>query len=103
VERNALRADLVAGAEDWRWCSLRLRECHPEIAAQRLADWPLPRPVDWVAQVNEPQTVAELTAIRQAVQRGSPFGGVSWREATARALGLEATLRARGRPRKAAA
>jgi putative transposase len=105
VERNALRASLVPRARTGpgAWCSLRLRLHHPDIAANRLAAWPLPYPEDWLALVNEPQTEAELRELRQAVRRGSPFGSEPWRKQTARTLGLEATLRPRGRPRKAAA
>ena len=50
VERNALRANLVRRAEDWRWSSLAAR-----ISADRpglLADWPVPRPRHWLAIVD---------------------------------------------------
>jgi hypothetical protein len=41
-----------------------------------LATWPegLPLPADWLAQVNQVETEAELEALRRAVARGSPFG-----------------------------
>jgi hypothetical protein len=52
--------------------------------------------------VNEPQTKAELAALRESVARGSPFGSPDWRHATAQQLGLESSLRPRARPRKAA-
>ena len=42
---------------------------------------------------------AELEAIRKSVHRGSPYGGPAWTESTAKALGLESTLRPRGRPK----
>ncbi len=96
VERNALRAGLVARAEDWRWGSL-----HRRMAGQRgalLADWPLPVPFDWCEQVNQPQTEAELEAIRRCVQRGCPYGSASWVDHAAERLGLQSTLRSRGRP-----
>jgi len=41
-----------------------------------------------------------LAALRRSVLRGNPFGEEWWQERTARRLGLESTLRARGRPRK---
>ncbi len=100
VERNALRAGLVEHAEDWQWGSL-----HPRwrsAGSGFLSDWPLARPSDWLEQVNQPETESELAAIRRCVRRGSPFGGVGWRERTAEELGLQSTLRARGRPRAAA-
>jgi putative transposase len=51
-------------------------------------------------QVNAPQTEAELKEIRQCLRRGSPFGTSGWVELAAEQLGLQATLRARGRPFK---
>jgi putative transposase len=100
AERNALRANLVARAEDWRWCSL-WRRVHGDAAArQLLADWPVPEPADWVGLVNQPQTEAEEEAIRVALQRDRPYGSESWTKRQARRLGLEHTLRRRGRPSK---
>jgi putative transposase len=99
VERNALRAGLVRRAETWRWSSLwrRLRGSPEE--RQILSDWPLPIPRSWVQYVNEPQSEAELAAIRRSIQRGQPFGDDRWVRRTAERLGLQSTLRPRGRPR----
>lgn len=98
VERNALRAGLVGRAEDWRWGSLYQRT--QQSRGPLLADWPLPQPSDWTEYVNLPQTEAELEAIRRCVRRGSPYGSATWAERTADELGLQSTLRRRGRPRK---
>ena len=49
--------------------------------------------------VNQPQTQGELEALRMSVARGQPFGVEGWRAKTAKRLGLEFTLRPRGRPR----
>jgi len=62
--------------------------------------WPLPRPADWIQMVNQPQTEAELAALRCCVNRGRPFGDPNWITDTAKRLGLEWTLRPRGRPKK---
>lgn len=100
VERNPLRAGLVKRAEDWRWCSLWRRF---NLAARKDAlrsDWPVSRPSSWLRHVNQPQTEAELVAIRRSVRRGQPFGGDRWVHTVARRLGLESTLRDRGRPKK---
>ena len=43
---------------------------------------------------------AELKAIPQLVQRDTPFGGAQWQVRTAHRLGLDGTLRRRGRPRE---
>jgi putative transposase len=50
--------------------------------------------------VNRPHTERELEALRRSVHRGAPFGSTAWQEQTARRLGLEFTLRSRGRPKK---
>jgi len=100
VERNALRANLVQLAEDWRWSSL-WRWVHGKPEDRRwLTDWPVPRPRRWLQLVNEVQTEAELDALRRSVIGGQPFGGAEWIEQAVKPLGLEHTLRPRGRPRK---
>jgi putative transposase len=100
VERNALRANLVKRAEDWRWSSLWRRSCKDPTQRAILADWPVQEPADWVRHVNQAQTEAELTALRGSVVRGRPFGSDLWSRRTAKRLGLEYTLRPRGRPQK---
>jgi putative transposase len=52
-----------------------------------------------VKLVHRPQTEAEVEAIRRCIQRGSPFGNDGWTHRTAKSLGLESTLRPRGRPK----
>lgn len=100
VDRNALRANLVARAEKWPFSGLA-RRLRGGPAAKLLARWPVPLPRAWNDHVNEPQSEAELAAIRQSVVRGTPFGDESWRDAKIAELGLESTLRPPGRPRKA--
>jgi len=99
VERNALRANLVERAELWPWSSLGGlgRE---KISSGVLSDWPLPRPVNWTELVNAPQTESELAALHHCVNRGAPYGDENWIAMTSKQLGLELTLRPRGRPRK---
>jgi len=101
VERNALRAKLVRRAEDWPWSSLGVTD-HAAAASESppLATWPVPHPRAWRALVNEPQTEAELDALRTSIQRGRPFGSPAWQKRTAKRLHLEFTFRPRGRPRK---
>jgi putative transposase len=98
VERNPLRANLVKRAEQWPWSSVAWR-----VSGQRpemLADWPIACPANWLTRVNKPQSEAEEKALRRAIERGQPFGDESWVERIAEWLGLESTLRPRGRPRK---
>lgn len=100
VERNPLRANLVRRAEKWRWSSLYrwLRGATEDKAL--LSRWPVSRAANWAQYVNAPQTEAELTAIERSLQRGNPLGDPAWSERATRVLGLETTLRPRGRPRK---
>ena len=100
VERNALRAGLVQRAEDWQWGSLWRRQQQAVLGAPRLSAGPLPLGANWIDIVNEPQTEAELAALRKCVHRGQPYGEENWIERTARKFGLESTLRPLGRPRK---
>jgi putative transposase len=83
VERNALRANLVTRAEDWRWCSLwhRQRQC------KFLSAGPYPIPSNWVEIVNKPQTQGELDAFRKHIATGAPY------------IPGESAERKRGRPR----
>ncbi len=100
VERNALRANLVRRADEWRWCSLWRRLHRDRVNGPPLCDWDSGRLSDWVALVNEPQTQSELDAIRTSCTRGRPYGSPHWQEQTAEVLGLGSTLRPRGRPKK---
>ena len=94
IERNPLRANLVASAADWHWSSLsttRHRRKVPELATP-----PIDRPSNWLEYVNLPRTDAELAAIRRATGVGAPFGEAVWSESAAAAIGW----RQRGRPKK---
>jgi len=100
AERNALRSGLVEQAEGWRWSSLWRWKFGSAKERALLSDWPVPRPRGWVSYVNEPQTEAELEAIQRCIRRGRPFGDEPWVDRMVRKLGLETTMRERGRPRK---
>ena len=99
VERNALRAKLCQRAEQWRWSSLWRRESGTAEERQLLSEWPVAVPSRWVGLVNQVQTEAELQALRKCVTRGQPFGSDAWVDDCVRKLGLESTIRPRGRPR----
>jgi len=100
VERNALRANLAAKAERWRWGSLFRWQRGAAEDRRLLTAWPLPRLPGWIDHVNQPQTEAELESIRRSVQRGAPFGDDRWTTRAVQELSLESTLRPRGRPKK---
>lgn len=100
VERNPARAGMVRRAEKWRWGSLYrwLRGSAEDKAL--LAKWPLPRKSAWVEHVNRALSEGELASVRRSIERGNPFGDPRWTKRIADRLGLESTLRPRGRPRK---
>jgi len=99
VERNPLRCELVKKAELWRWSSLATGGL--EAPPAFLHAGPTPRPKNWLGLVQEPLTAAELARVRHCVTRGTPYGSDAWMKRTASRLGLEASLRSRGRPKKA--
>ena len=99
VERNPVRAQLVRRAEQWSWSSARYWQ-EEEERPSYLAVGPVTRPDPWLAWVNRALGVAELEALRRCVTRGTPYGSQPWVAKTAQRLGLQSTLRPRGRPRK---
>ena len=99
VERNPVRANLVASSRDWPWSSAGQHALPEE---QRLALAELPRGRrrrDWVAWVDRPQTPAEEAAVRDAIRLNRPYGGDAWLEDFKKRLGWREPLQ-RGRPRK---
>jgi putative transposase len=75
VERNALRANLVQRAEDWRWGSLWQRQ---RLSENFLEEGPIPLPPDWRDIVNIPQTDAELNVFRHHIAKMKPYGSDNW-------------------------
>jgi putative transposase len=100
VERNPVRAGLVESADEWLWSSAWRYYHAGRSAKPLLAEWPIDRPHDWLRRVNRAETPAELDALRRSTRRSRPYGGAAWQERIVERLGLEWTVRARGRPRK---
>lgn len=96
VEGNPLRAQLAQTADAWRWSSFRVREQGDRDGL--LSEWPVLRPPDWRQIVEQMIPEPELAALRSSLHRCRPFGDEDWTNDTARRLGLDATLRSRGRP-----
>ena len=100
VERNPVRAKglPVRKAERWPWSSAGA--LGKDVERPVLDPGPVARGPDWLDWVNRPLTADELTAVRDCVERGKPFGNEGWQKKIALQLGLEFTLRPRGRPRR---
>jgi len=111
IERNPLRAKLVARPEEWPWSSAAAhvavgidgadsrsrRGGHEQLP---LASLPVDKPDGWRELLNEPQPNAEAEAIRNCLQRGYPYGDEVWKRMAAARLGLPEDERGPGRPRK---
>jgi putative transposase len=90
VERNALRANLVSRAEQWRWSSLWHHV--NSIAAVTLDEWPIAPSRQWLDYVNGVETEAELKALRRSVRCGTPYGNTVCQQETAKRASLGVKL-----------
>jgi putative transposase len=97
IERNALRAKLVERGEEWRWSSL-FRFHQKETGF--LTQWSVERPENWIEFVNAADNAMESDDVRSSAQRGRAFGNEDWVMTIARRLGLESTMKSRGRPKR---
>jgi putative transposase len=98
VEGNPVRAALVKSANEWPWSSHveRLSESDDDL----IDDIPMELPANWGSYVDEPLTAKEMELMRESVNRQSPYGQADWRVTISQELGLESTLRPKGRPKK---
>ena len=96
VERNPLWANMVERSPDWEWSNLKpTARSGPE---GMLCDGPILKPAQCTRQVKGQTTEAELKSLRQSHARGAPLGDTRWQTTTAKQLGIESSLRPRGRP-----
>ncbi|MBL7045714.1 MAG: transposase [Parcubacteria group bacterium] len=100
VERNAKKAGLVDRAESWRWSSAWRRENGSTKQRKLLSSWPTQKPRDYLVWLNQPQAQDEEDAIERSIDRDRPFGNDTWLTRIVKKLGLESTMRSRGRPKK---
>lgn len=100
VEQNPLRAGLVDQAQDWQWSSLwRNDQSSSSPPRPKLHAWPLPRPENWLAMVNEQSNSSRIHQIQNCIRRDLPLGTGGWLGQTVKSFGLVKALRPRGRPR----
>jgi putative transposase len=98
VEGNPVRAGLVKSAKEWKWSSLRARiKLVPD---RLLEDAPFELAKDWVQFVDEPLSLNDLKKLRNSVNRQAPYGDSDWQRKICKDLGLESTIKPRGRPPK---
>ena len=102
VERNPIRAGLVKKIEDWQWSSAWIRKYGSEDQRKLLSVWPVEPPnyyEEWANTLSKDEQ-EKLEKIRHALKKDCPFGEDEWVTTIAKKLGLESTLREKGRPKK---
>ena len=97
VEANPLRAKMVESARNWRWSSLADRAVKQTVLPT--LEWPVDRPRDWTSAIERPMREQDAEQVRLSIQRDRPLGDDQWTLRTAKRLGLEYTIRPRGRQR----
>lgn len=100
VEQNPVRAKTlpVRIAQDWPWSSAG--QPPNEFCRISVHQPPVPKPEPWLDWVNRPSSASEIDSTRECIKRGRPLGDIQWQKEMATQLGLESSLRPRGRPPK---
>ncbi len=76
IERNPVRAKLVARPEKWKWGSAHRRLSGTTKEKKLLAELPVDLPRDYRAWINEVEPSEELSEIRHAIAKDAPYGAV---------------------------
>ncbi len=109
IEANPTRAGMVGDLADYPWSSYMAHGLgRPDPLVYELPEWSslgpdaASRRSRWREKVAAALPDADLSAVRQSLCGGRPFGRPEWAEAMSGRLGLAGPPRPRGRPRKAA-
>lgn len=98
VERNPVRAGLVARADEWPWSSASE---HGRRVGPPLHAWPVPRPGCWAELLHTPEPESDLRKLRRGASvNGPPLGPRDWSGDVAARLQWYGGFRGRGRPPK---
>jgi putative transposase len=107
IEANPLRAGIVTDAADYRWSSYRVHGLgeasdllSPLVTYEELAASPAARQRKWAEKIHRPLKDSVTAAVHRSVETGLPYGEPQWIKRLANRLGLDLTIRPRGRPRK---
>ena len=100
VERNALKANLVKKAENWKWGSAWRRKFGTAKQKKLLSDWPVSEPENYLKWLNELQEKEVEQIIENSIQHSSPYGKDNWKNKIIKKFKLESTVRSVGRPKK---
>ena len=96
IEGNPVRAQIAPSAKDWNWSSHRGRTGASDTCVEKV---PIELPADWTDYVDQPLTEGELGRLQNSMQRQTPFGSPPWQMKICGELGLESTLKPKGRPK----
>jgi len=101
IESNPMRAGLVDDSRHWQYSSLAIRN---GIDKEHLPidRGPVTLPSGWNRLVNLLPGESVDAKLQNCINRGSPFGNDKWIQLASQKLGLEMTLRPRGRPKNGA-
>ncbi len=99
IVSNPLRAKMVKNSRDWEYCSLAIRN-GADKEGLKISAGPVKLPDRWNRLVNVLPGESVDDAIDNCIKRGCPYGNDKWIETITQKLGLQITLRPRGRPRK---
>ena len=103
VERNPVRAAMVARAEDYRWSSAAAHcgKWTDGVLSQR-ADWgrTFSAIEDWSAWLAEGDEEEEIRIVRQNIDKGLPCGSADFVKRLSQQVGRALDYRPQGRPRK---
>jgi putative transposase len=100
VERNPVRANLVRKSINWKWGSFWRRGNGTKEQRKMLNVWPVDMPKNYSEWVDEVESKEQLDTLRYSVNKGKPYGKISWVEKTIEVFKLNSTLRNPGRPKK---
>lgn len=98
IEANPVHAGIVSNAGQWPWSSFAVR--YATKSEFELSDGPVELPNNWEHLVNKAEQTRQIELLEKSIKRGSPFGEPIWRKKTATKMGLESTMKPRGRPQK---
>ncbi len=87
-------------AEDWRWGSAWLRVNGNSEQKKIITDTRVDFPKDYCRWVNVVDEDSTITALRNSVNKSTPYGRNSWVTQMIGEHGLESTVRPGGRPLK---
>ncbi len=101
VDRNPVRAGMVADAADYEWSSAA---AHLQGAGGELIDWPTLESwggcPDWNERLRREAGADELHELRAATQSEAPFGSAEFVKGLEQRFGRRLEIHGPGRPRK---